>query len=69
MKRSKPLRARSLDIEALETINGGKPLPGYTTTNGRGTIHGFYECNQCGSTFVMPLDEMHYFICPVCGGG
>ena len=68
MKRNKPLRARSLDLGALQTVNGGKPLGGYTTASGRGTIHGYVECNVCGASFVMTHAEAASFVCPICGG-
>ncbi len=68
MKRSRPLRARSLDLQALQTVNGGKPVGGYTTTTGRGTIHGYWECNACGAAFAVPLNEAQQYTCPLCGG-
>jgi len=49
-------------------VNGGKPVGGYSTTTGRGTIHGYWECNACGAAFTVPMNEAQQYTCPLCGG-
>ena len=57
-----------MDVSSLEVVNGGKPEGGYSTTNGRGTYHGYWECNFCGASYYIPISAAQSFVCPSCGG-